>query len=238
MKRALGSSQTITKPSRPYKKRRSSRPKGRKPTGTPEMYQKAQVFPDTLKTTLRYNSNMAIVNPSAASTYYSFVLNGLFDFDFDNLLGNKQPLYFDELCTADGPYKNYKCTSWKTTIEIINQSGDPLLAYWCQGAAVVEQDTLVEVQNRPNVRELILTQRDGTKNKGTIVAPGKVTDIYGSIRNPADLTGSSAANPASPLYGTLFLYNPGGVAATPVQCWVKIKHDFYTEFANADAVQS
>lgn len=239
MKRPLGSSQTITKPSRPYKKRRSSRPKGRKPTGTPEMYTPAQVFPDVLKTTLRYNSNMIQINPSAASVYYSFDLNAMYDFDFDNLVGNKQPLYFDELLTVDGPYRTYTCKKWVTKIHIINASGDPLICYWSQGSAVNDSDTLIEVQNKPNVRELILTQNDGGKNSGTIVAPGSINEIYGKRLDPSGMTGHYTSNPASLAKGTLYLYNPGGVVTTPVRAWVKITHDFIdVELGTTDAIIS
>ena len=238
MKRAAGSSQG-TSSTRPAKKAKYiKRKRSKKGKGTPEMYTKAQVFPDVMNTTLRYNSNMVAVDVAAASTYYSFALNGMFDFDFDNVLGNKQPLYFDELVTNDGPYKNYKVGSWKTKIEIINDSTDPLLVYWAQGSAVTEMDTLVEVQNRPNVRELILTQRDGDKNHGTIIAPGSVKEVYGSIRNPGDLTGATASNPTVTVWGTLFFYNPGGIVATPVNAWVKITHDFHTEMSTADAIIS
>lgn len=233
MKRAIGSSQSEAPAKRPKVAK-----KGKKVKGTPEMYAPAQVFPDVMETTLRYNSNMVAVDPAASSTYYSFALNGMFDFDFDNVVGNKQPLYFDELVTNDGPYKNYKVGSWKTKIEIINDSVDPLLCYWAQGSAVTEMDTLIEVQNRPNVRELILTQRDGDKNHGSIIAPGSVTEVYGNIRNPGDLTGAAASNPSVVVWGTLFLYNPGAIAATPVNCWIKITHDFVSEFSNADAILS
>lgn len=231
---APGSSQEVAR--RPAKK--SKKTSRRRPRLTAEMYAPAQVFPDVLKTTLRYNSTMAAIDPAAASTYYSFVLNGMFDFDNDNILGNKQPLYFDELLTADGPYRNYKVTSWETKIIIINDSVDPLLAYWSQTNNITESDTLLEVQNRPNVRELILTQRDGDNNMGTIKSKGSVTEISGAIRNPTDLTGSPTANPASPHYGTLFLYNPGGVVSTPVNCWIKVIHDFHVELSTADAIVS
>ena len=32
--------------------------------------------------------------------------------------GNKQPLYYDALLSASGPYKNYKVNSWRTTYTI------------------------------------------------------------------------------------------------------------------------
>jgi len=235
MKRAAGSSQTLS--TRPVKKVKAVK-RTAKAKGTPEMYSKGQVFPDVLPTTLRYNSNMVAIDVAAASTYYSFVLNGMYDFDFNDILGNKQPLYMDELLTADGPYKTYKVLSWKTTIHVINDSLDPLLCYWSQSNAVAEADTLVEVQNRPNVRELILTQRDGAANQGKIIAPGNVNDIVGTIRNPADLAASYNGNPAGTLWGTLFFYNPGGVVSTPINAWLKITHDFEVELSTADGIIS
>jgi len=233
MKRAIGSSQDT----RSIKKARTVK-KSRKVSGTPEMYAPAQVFPDVMKTTLRYNSNMVAIDVSAASVYYSFYLNGMFDFDVDNILGNKQPLYYDQLFSADGPYKNYKVTGWKTTVTVINDSVDPLLVYWAQADIVADADTLLEVQNRPNVRELILTQRDGDKNSGTIVASGKIEDIQGSIRDPSTLSGGFNGNPTVPCYGNVFFYNPGGTVSTPVNAWLKITHDFYAECARADAIVS
>lgn len=235
MKRPLGSSQTTKRPS---KKAKYSKKSKRAIKSTPEMYQKAQIFPDVMTTTLRYNSNMVPIDVSAASTYYSFVLNGMFDYDVDNILGNKQPLYFDELVTADGPYKNYKVSKWVTKIQVINDSPDPLMVYWAQSSATVETDSLIEVQNRPNVRELILTQKDGYKNAGIITAPGDIKTLQGGIRNPADLTGSSAGNPAVSCIGTVFFYNPGGVITTPINAWLKITHDFTVELAHPDAVIS
>lgn len=228
-------SDAIVGGSQPTKKKKVVKRRAR---GTPEMYAPAQTFPDVMTTTLRYNSNMVAIDPAAASTYYSFVLNGMFDFDVDNILGNKQPLYFDELLTADGPYRNYKVKSWKTKIIIINDSVDPLLCYWSQANAIAESDTLLEVQNRPNVQELILTQRDGDNNMGSISSYGNVKTIHGSIRNPQDLTGAPTGNPPVGCFGTLFLYNPGGVANTPVNCWIKVVHDFEVELATADAVVS
>ena len=236
MKRAFGSSQP--KSTRPSKKAKVTKRKARRTKGTPEMYAPAQVFPDVMNTTLRYNSNMVAIDVAASSTYYSFALNGMFDFDVDNILGNKQPLYMDELLTADGPYRTYKVKSWKTTLHIINDSLDPLLCYWSQSTAVADSDTLIEVQNRPNVRELILTQRDGDNNSGKITAPGDVKTLVGTVRNPADLSANWNGNPASLQYGTIFFYNPGGLVSTPVNAWLKIVHDFEVEVSSADAIIS
>lgn len=206
--------------------------------GSPETYVKGQMFPDVFFTTLRYNSTMALINPSSASTFNSFVLNGMFDFDFDNILGNKQPLYFDDLITTSGPYNQYKVYKWNTRIHIVNDSDQPLLAYWAQAATVAETDTLLEVQNRPNVRELILDPKGGTKVSGFIEAPGSMFEIYGSSPNPENIIGRAGSNPTVQAFGTLYLYNPGGVVTTPVKAWVKVIHDFISELNAADAIVS
>lgn len=217
-----------------FKKRKTLRKKG-----TPEMYSKGQVFPDVLTTKLRYNSTMARINPAAASYYCSFVLNGMHDFDFDNVLGNKQPLYFDELITSDGPYKSYNVQSWNSLIHIENQSTEPLMVYWSQSTSVGESDTLIEVQNRPNVKELLLTAKGGSKDVGVIKAPGSMKEIWGPIRvNNENAVGSNAANPTAASWGTLFFYNPGGIVATPVNCFIKITHDFNAVLSTADAIIS
>jgi len=41
--------------------------------------------------------------------------NDMYDYDNTGEAGNKQPLYYDALLSASGPYKQYKTISWKTT---------------------------------------------------------------------------------------------------------------------------
>ena len=57
---------------------------------------------------------------------------------------------------------------------------------------------MIEVQNRPNVRELILSPKGGSKDTGVIKAPGSMKEIWGPVRvNPQDANGSYFANPAA-----------------------------------------
>lgn len=237
MAKRSASSQSMGKAGTQIKRRRTT--KRLKPKGTPEMYAKGQMFPDVLETTLRYNSNMFSVNPAAASTHFHLVLNGMYDFDYSNVLENKQPLFYDELLTADGPYRNYAVREWNTTIEIINDSPDPLLVYFAQSVATTETDSLTEIQNRQNVREVILTAKGGSKDRATIVAPGDIYSVWGKDRvNPESANGNYASNPSAAVYGTLYFYNPGGVVNTPVDCWVKVVHDFHATLSTADAISS
>jgi len=46
----------------------------------------------------------------------------MYDYDNTGEAGNKQPLYYDALLSASGPYKQYKTISWKTTWYFMNQN--------------------------------------------------------------------------------------------------------------------
>jgi len=46
--------------------------------------------------------------------------NDMYDYDNTGEAGNKQPLYYDALLSASGPYKQYKTISWKTTWYFMN----------------------------------------------------------------------------------------------------------------------
>jgi len=51
--------------------------------------------------------------------------NDMYDYDNTGEAGNKQPLYYDALLSASGPYKQYKTISWKTTWYFMNQTACP-----------------------------------------------------------------------------------------------------------------
>lgn len=234
MKRPSGESQLVS--SAPAKRRKGVPVRGK---GSPELYSKGQIFPDVFHTTMRYSSNLVpITSIASATTFHSLILNGLFDFDFNNTFGDKQPLYYDQLLTSTGPFKQYTCKKWRTTIEVYNQSTNPLEVYWTQAGDPSDGDTLIEVQNRPNVRILVLTAKGGSKDKGKITAPGSMVEIFGNIINPESALGSVTANPSIKAYGTLFFSNPGATSSTLIDCFVKIVHDFDVELSAIDGILS
>jgi len=53
----------------------------------------------------------------------------MYDYDNTGEAGNKQPLYYDALLSASGPYKQYKTISWKTTWYFMNQTACPGYIY-------------------------------------------------------------------------------------------------------------
>ena len=84
-------------------------------------------FAERKMVTFEYK-NAATTVGSANLLQLSVLLNSVYDFDKSsgNYFGNKQPLYYDQLLAASGPYKNYKVISWVTTYTIMNTGNIPL----------------------------------------------------------------------------------------------------------------
>ena len=81
-------------------------------------------------------------------------------YDYDNssgaAFGNKQPLYYDALLSASGPYKNYKVNSWRTTYTIVNNSDAPMTCWAIPPiSAPGEVDSAAEADNFPGVKDCI-----------------------------------------------------------------------------------
>jgi len=72
--------------------------------------------------TFIYENELTQLTTAAAFTHAQVMSNSLYDFDKNGVFGNKQPLYFDTMVTAAGPYRQYKVISWKTTYTVYNAS--------------------------------------------------------------------------------------------------------------------
>lgn len=194
-------------------------------------------FSGTKYVTFLYENALAKVNPGTTLWSLSTIPTGMFDYDVNNYLGNKQPLYFDQLLSATGPYKSYKVISWKTTFTFINEGTTPVniwVAPALTGAA--EVDTAAEADNFPGVKKLYLTSPSGSQNKGSIVVTGHIDDVWKGITEDSGLIGSYTSNPGVPVYTSIVAQAADGVANCI--CYVAVKHEAYTELLNVDAIVS
>jgi len=231
------SSQIVAGGSKPKKAKVTKKRVYKKPFVTPDIYTPSTRFPDVLKTTLRYDSNLirvtsAITNP----VYGTFRLNSPYDFDYDNLFDNKQPLYFDTLVTSTGPFKQFKCVSWKTRLTVINASSEPLNFWWGQSDTISEIDTVTELQNRPLVTRVMVGPKGSTGDRQVINSTGSVFKTLGSTVNPANLTGGSATDPATVVYGNYLGFNPKALSFP--EFYLQVQHDFMVELNTTDAQSS
>ena len=172
-------------------------------------------FPQKLATTLLYRSIPVNATGSAVTgTYaYSCALNNCNDFDVTNILGNKQPLYWDTLMTANGPYQQWECKSWRTRVTVINLGAEAVAVYWNGRGSVIsssEDDSLAEVVNRPYTQQKFLAPKGGTGDRCVFFTSGKITDHFDD-----DVTLSAAYNASAPqiIYGNVFFNTPTNTTA-------------------------
>lgn len=195
-------------------------------------------FPDQLQTTLLYRSIPINASGSAGTGTYSLqvALNNLTDFDYSNVLGNKQPLYYDQLFSSTGPYQAYECKSWRTRITVINLATTAATVYWNgQGSTIglSEDDTLTEVTNRSYHKQYHLAPKGGTGDRCYIATSGKMSKVT------SDVTYSAVAQngtPSPPCYGTLFINTPTTTDAPNVM--IQVDHYFDVICFRSDGTNS
>ena len=196
-------------------------------------------FPDQLQTTLLYRSIPINASGSAGTGTYTLqvVLNNLNDFDYSNVLGNKQPLYYDQLFSSTGPYQAYECKSWRTRITVINLASTAATVYWNgQGTSIglSEEDTLTEVTNRSYHKQYHLAPKGGSGDRAWIATSGKMS------KASSDVTYSAVAQNGSPIafpvYGTLFINTPTTTDAPNVM--IQVDHYFDVICFRSDGTSS
>jgi len=167
-------------------------------------------FPDKLQTTLLYRSIPINVSGSAGTGTYllQVMLNSPNDFDYSNVLGNKQPLYYDQLFSSTGPYHAYETKKWRTRITVINLAATAATVYWNgqgTGIGLSEEDTLLEVTNRSYHSQFHLAPKGGSGDRVLIKSAGD------QAKHNSDATNSAVGygnNPVPPVYGSLFINTP------------------------------
>lgn len=200
-----------------------------------------QPFPKVMNTTLVYKNSSTNLASSGLLPYQAvtWANNNMYDFDTSNVLGNKQPLYYDQLLSVDGPYKNYKVNGWKTTIKLINLSDRPLFVFFEPSTfSYFEADTPIEIENRKGVQERLLTSASNAK-------PIAYFSKYTSLKSVAPKTISQGenyqapynANPQQQIYSSLVWKTIDG-SITAFQVALHVSHVFYVQLYNDDSIIS
>jgi len=196
-------------------------------------------FQPVYKTSLEYSNALVTYTPGASTGLLSVACNSMYDFDKtgSNIFGNKQPLYYDVLLTASGPYKGYKVVSWETVYTIINTQTVPITVWALPPTtATSEIDSAAEADNFPGVKRVYLTAASGSNNKGEIVVKGNIKDVWPTSSSDSNFVGSYNSDPAGIAYAGLFIQTAD--QSTFVTAAVAIKHTFYCELSTIDAIVS
>lgn len=161
------------------------------------------------------------------------VCNSAYDVDSAGYLGNKQPLFYDKLLTAAGPYLQYKVVSWKTTWTIVNTQAVPLNVFVHGAHALSDFNTVVEAENFPGTKRLYLTESGGSKSSGSITVTGNISDFNGMVDKGREWIGVYNTAPGIAIGGTCLVASADG-ATTVANVYVSIKHEMYTELSVID----
>lgn len=199
-----------------------------------------QPFPRSKVINLIYENALTTGSFSGAATgVLGTKPNSAYDYDNSSgaSFGNKQPLYYDALFTASGPYKNYKVDSWTTTYTIVNEADAAITVFALPPiSAPAEIDSQAEADNFPGVKRLYLTPKTGSKAMGTITVTGNVKDVYTSASTDLGFVGAYNTDPAYLVYGGLFFASADGTTALAAK--VAVKHVMHTTCQVVDAIVS
>lgn len=232
-----------------YRKRKYIRKKGMKKRKARYMKRKvfrrvpkSGPFPRIKNTTLLYKNPSTTISSGGILSYKTcqFAANSLYDYDVSNLLGNKQPLYFDQLLSIDGPYRQYRVNAWKTKIRILNLSDKALNIYWNPATvnSFTDTDTPTEMQNWRGVRYAQLTAQNNAKPMCTFSSFHRLRNIVPTTgTQTTQYLGSYTANPSIGISQTLLAETIDGSTAT-FNFAVEIEHVFYVTLFDSDAIVS
>lgn len=198
-------------------------------------------FPAVKNLTLVYKNPSQVLSTSSTFGYTSlgFIPTDIYDYDFSNVVGNKQPLYFDQIFTATGPYRSWKVNAWKTKIKVINLSDKVFNVYWEGGslAGVTDLDTPIEMKNRPGVQYKMLTAQGNAKPYCEFTSyrttKGCIPQYAGQ-----EIVGSYDAGPSKRCVQTLLIEHLDGVIGVSQNYAVQIETVFYVTAYERDASQS
>lgn len=194
-------------------------------------------FPRSKTVNLIYENQLSYVNSATAFYNYSVLLNSAYDFDKGTVLGNKQPLYYDSVLSASGPYKFFKVKSWKTTWTFINHGAKPITVWISPPVSGTgELDSAAEYDNFPGVKRIYLTEAGGSKTLGMCTVTGNIADVYKAGQQDFSFYGGYGNDPAYTIYGGFGVQSSDGTA-TPLFS-VAVRHEMNTELDVVDALVS
>lgn len=190
-------------------------------------------FPKVRNCTFVYKAPSATVSSSTLTgkLLFRMACNGMYDFDQDNYLTDKQPLFYDQMFTAAGPYRYYKVNAWKTKITFTNLTNTAVHVYFDQGTigSVTEADTATEVQNRAGIIYRMLTGASNAKPQ-TVIKSYKTTRSFAprGVSSGLDYGASYNALPLNTIYSTLLVTNLDSTDTTTIISGViQVEHIFY-----------
>lgn len=211
---------------------------GRIPANKTDLALQKGPFPPRKFVSLEYLNELTVLGGATNFTAVSVGCNDAYDFDKNGVFGNKQPLYFDALLSASGPYKNYKVHSWETTYTIVNATTTVPITVWAVPGTITasEIDSAAEADNYPGVKVLYLTGKESSKATGTVTVKGNIKDCWTPGAADLNTWGSYNSSPTCVAFGGLCIKGSDGSTAPSV--YIAVRHIMYTELTTIDSLVS
>lgn len=221
-------------------KKSSRNPRSRKPRVPGILTDARRAVPERRLVSFRYGSVMNMLEAAVgAGVQQVWNLNSLYDPDATGV--GHQPLYFDQMVTATGPYQRFRVLSVNVKFTVTNISADPVLfAFYFQPGALdfPSRELLIE---KPECKPIYLPQSGGGPVTRTYSRTIPIEKCFGITRARllADdvYSGLYNANPSQIALGVVMMYAlPGsGVVA---QVSVATELTFLAEVFGRSAIAS
>lgn len=195
-------------------------------------------FKPFLTTTFKYASLSNMLEAAVGSgVQYLWNLNSLYDPDGTSV--GHQPLYFDQLLTAGGPYSRYVVYKTKVKITVTNISANPVMfAIYLQAGTIdfPSRETLAE---KPMCKKVFLPQSGGGPVTRSITLNVPIHKVFGiprvRVMNDDVYVGMYNSNPSQVAYGVAMMYSQPG-AGVVAQVSVATELEFFARVFGRTAV--
>lgn len=198
------------------------------------LYSIHNAYPPTLRCTLPYcevfgaNSN-TVANTTGTGVH--FVPNSL----YAPLSGGHQPYYFDQLCSASGPYTKYKVIGFKCRITVVNSTANAVPLHFVTkltnttDSYSISNKLLEDVLEKPGAR-MDVVPSSGTQSTVVNIDVPDLSVLFNWSReqytaDTIQTVGSYGTNPTSLVGLNLAVSNAWSTSALAVNCTVEIWFD-------------
>lgn len=194
----------------------------------------AGLIPKTRVVDFTYRQLVRVTGTATLPYLVQTRLNSMFDFDYSNVLGNGQPMFYDQLCTAD-MYNLYRVLSWRTTYKISAGTSWPLYASYAQSTLLTDADEFAEQVARPGTKTIMLAGVNGGNwGRKTIKARGSPKGF--EIMDANILSAAYTASPDALVYGNLIIWDPSNQVAPIAD--IEVIHHFRALLSDRRVVAS
>lgn len=190
-------------------------------------------FPDKLRTRIRYCETVQTVLTAGAITNYVFRMNSLNDPNFTGV--GHQPRYFDQFCSGNGPYNQYRVLGSKikvtftpvtdNTAGVVN-TAPVLCAIYNQPNSTTAATTDFDIMELSNCNWTVLQNKPGGNNVKTLTNTFSINKDLGTSRWDDTNSAFYNSNPADAYYANILMYDQN--FAPNVRIYVEI--DYNVEF--------